>query len=445
MTIPLTTTADDRAEGRRRRRDTPRRALGDLSTSDRDPLGILRSQNSMRVPELLPLRTERMSASPFAFFRGTAALMAADLAAGPSSGILVASCGDAHIANFGFYASPQRTLVFDLNDFDEAAWAPWEWDLKRLVSSVVVAGHATGRSASVITAAARATVAQYVAALRHGRTRTPVDRFYLHFEADGGLRSGSARSRRTLRRAIADAERRTSAQATRKLTESRPDGALRFVERPPAMTHLDPDLERRVATSIASYQETTSSDIRLLLSHYAVADTVRRAVGVGSVGTRCYVTLLVDGDGDGLLLQTKEAGESVLARYGGCPQPEELEAIVARSGQGGRVVALQRILQGVSDPFLGHFRGEANDYYVRQFRDMKGGIDAEGLDDESFALYAQACAVVLARAHGQSPAAAQIVGYIGNGEAVTDAIVTWSEAYADLSRADYDAFLAAQD
>lgn len=442
MTAPLPTTADDRVAGRALRARTPRRSLAELTTANRDPLGILGAQNATRLADLLPLRAERMSASPFAFFRGTAALMAADLAAGPSSGILVASCGDAHIANFGFYASPQRTLVFDLNDFDESAWAPWEWDVKRLVASVVIAGQATGRADAVVMDAARRTVAQYAITLRQNLSLTPVGRFYQHFDAEGGLRSGAASARKTLRKAIADAERRTSAQATRKLTEITPEGKVRFVERPPAMTHIDAELEQGVAGAIGAYRQTANADIRMLLTHYTIADTVRRAVGVGSVGTRCYVTLLVDGDGDALLLQTKEAGESVLTRYGGCTQPPEVDAYIAEHGQGSRVVAMQRILQGVSDPFLGHFRGDVADYYVRQFRDMKGGIDPESLDDPSFVLYAQACAAVLARAHGQTPGAARIVGYIGDRTAVTDAIVAWAYAYAELSRADYDAFVA---
>ncbi len=439
---PLTTT-EHFAAGRRLRRAAPRRSLGDLVTERRDPLGILDAQNRHRVPELVPLRTARMSASAFAFYRGTAALMAADLAAGPSTGILVASCGDAHVANFGFYASPQRTLVFDLNDFDEAAWAPWEWDVKRLVASIVIAGQATGRDDAVTRAAARGAVEQYAATLRSSRRSTPVARYYQHFDAAGSFDAGSKATRRVVRAAIADAEKRTGEQATRKLTERGDDGRVRFIEDAPRMTHFDAEIERRIAAALDGYLQSARADIRLLISHYALTDTVRRVVGVGSVGTRCYLSALVDGDGSVLLMQTKEAGRSVLVEHGRCPQPAEVGDFVAAGGEGRRVVALQRILQGVSDPFLGYFRGEEADFYVRQFRDMKGGIDAETLDDASFALYARACATVLARAHGQSPNATEVVGYIGDGRAVTDAIVAWSYAYADLSRSDYDAFVAA--
>lgn len=412
-------------------------------TTGRRPLAILDAQNAARVPELVPLRAERMSASPFTFYRGTAALMAADLAAGPSSGILVASCGDAHVSNFGFYGSPQRTLVFDLNDFDESAWAPWEWDVKRLVASIVIAAQAGGRDDSVARTAATAAVRQYADALRESRASSPVDRYYQHFDAAGGLSTGSMSARRVLRDAIADAEKRTGERATRKLTARDDAGRLRFVEQPPTMTHIDEGATREITGALEKYLLTTRSDIRLLLRHYVASDTVRRVVGVGSVGTRSYVTVLVDGDGHALLMQTKEAGRSVLVEYGGCVQPAEIDELIAEQGDGARVVALQRILQGVSDPFLGHFRGPARDYYVRQFRDMKGGIDAEALDDASFVLYARACAAVLARAHGQSPTASLVVGYIGNARVITDAIVDWAYAYADLSRTDYEAFLAA--
>lgn len=417
--------------------------LARLPARTRDPLGILAAQNATRLAELVPLRDERMSASPFAFYRGTAALMADDLANGPRSDILVASCGDAHVANFGFFASPQRTLVFDLNDFDEAAWASWEWDLKRLVTSIVVAGQATGRDDAVTADAARAAVRRYARALSVGETATPLARFYQHFDAAGALVTGDKASRKVLRAAIADAEKRTGERAARKITEVDADGRLRFVEQPPTMTRADPEIAAAVDASLAQYISTTRADVQLVLSQYTFSDVARRVVGVGSVGTRCYIAVFVDGDGATLLMQVKEAGCSVLEQYGGCPQPEEVTAFVESHGQGARVVALQRILQGSSDPFLGHFSGTTADYYVRQFRDMKGGIDAETLEDGPFRLYAQACATVLARAHGQSPNAAQVVGYLGAGAAAAEAIVEWAYGYAALSRADYGAFVDA--
>lgn len=430
-------------DGRRLRRRVPRRSLAELPARTRDPLGILSAQNATRVEELVPLREERMSASAFAFYRGTAALMADDLAAAPSTGIRVASCGDAHVANFGFYASPQRTLMFDLNDFDEAAWASWEWDLKRLVTSIVVAGQATGRDEKVTADAARAAVVRYARALAAGDASTPLIRFSHHFTAAGGLTGIDKASRRVLRTAIADAEKRTGDHAVRKMTTVGPDRRLLFVEQPPTMTHVSDEIAASVDESLARYTATTRADVQLVLSQYALSDVVRRVVGVGSVGTRCYVAVFVDGDGAALVMQVKEAGRSVLEEYGRCPLPPEIVAFVDEYGEGGRVVALQRILQGASDPFLGHFRGTDRDYYVRQFRDMKGGIDAETLEDAPFRLYAQACATVLARAHGQSPQAAQVVGYLGAGRAAAEAIVEWAYGYAALSRADYGAFLDA--
>ena len=429
--------------GRDARRTTPRRALAELTTSGRDPLGILERQNATRVPELVPLRTERMSASPFAFYRGTAALMAADLSRAVSTDIRVSSCGDAHVANFGFYASPQRTLVFDLNDFDEAALAPWEWDVKRLVTSIVIAGQATSRDMTVVRGAARDAVRAYARSLAAYVERSPLERYYEHFDAAGALSLRDGEERRAVKAAIRSAEKRTGERAVRKLTEVDEHGRLRFVEAPPTMTHVDAETQRRVQSAVDAYLQTTNVDIRLLLQHYAVSDTVRRVVGVGSVGTRCYVTVLQDGDGNALLLQTKEAGRSVLEEHGGCPQPAAVADHIARHGEGGRVVAMQRILQGVSDPFLGHMRGAQFDFYVRQFRDMKGGFDIETLDDGPFGEYGRACATTLARAHSQSPQAATVAGYVGSGRVVGEAILDWAEAYAELSRADYDAFLAA--
>ncbi|WP_448256528.1 DUF2252 domain-containing protein [Microbacterium aurum] len=440
---PQTRTAAH-AEGRAARRRAPRRSLAELPARDRDPGGILRAQDATRVAELVPLRQERMSASPFAFYRGTAALMADDLAHCATSGIDVASCGDAHVANFGFYASPQRTLVFDLNDFDEAAWAPWEWDLKRLVTSIVIAGQTAGRDDAVTADAARGAVLQYATALALGDESTPLARYYQHFDAAGGLETADKESRKVLQKAIAHAQKRTSEHAVRRLTAPDADGRLRFIEEPPTMTHVSDDVRDALDASVLQYLATARADVQLLLSHYSLSDAVRRVVGVGSVGTRCYVTLFVDGNGSALLMQVKEAGRSVLEQHGGWAQPANIQNLIAAYGEGNRVVALQRILQGVSDPFLGHFRAPSRDYYVRQFRDMKGGIEAETLDDGPFRLYAQACASVLARAHGQSPRAAEVVGYLGSGEAVAEAIVEWSYAYAALSRADYDLFAAAE-
>jgi len=440
---PPPSSADRRAFGRDARQRLPRRDLALLTTAGRDPLGVLASQNASRVPELVPMRAERMSASVFAFYRGAAAVMATDLARDASTGISVASCGDAHVANFGFYASPQRSLVFDLNDFDEAAWAPWEWDLKRLVTSVVLAGQETSRDDRVVRESAAAAVRTYARVLDRLVERDPLARYFEHFSPQELLDSYDPQSRSVVVEAIRDAKRRTGKRAVRRLTTEGDGGRLAFVEQPPTTVHVDLDTSRLMLAVDGDYRASVNVDVRMLLSHYEAVDVVLRVVGVGSVGTRCFLVLLQDGDGHALMLQGKEAGRSVLEQYGGVHQPTALTDVVAAFGEGARVVSLQRVLQAVSDPFLGHVRSPDQDYYVRQFHDMKGGIEMVELDDAPFQRYAQACAATLARAHAQSPNAAAVAGYAGGGRALADPMVDWAYAYADLTRADHAAFAAA--
>ncbi|MGW8482840.1 DUF2252 domain-containing protein [Microbacterium sp. NPDC055903] len=428
--------------GRSVRTQIPRTELAVLSSGERDPLGILAAQDAGRVPELVPLRAERMSASPFAFYRGTAALMAADLADAPHSGILVASCGDAHVSNFGFYASPQRDLMFDLNDFDEAAWAPWEWDLKRLVASVVVGGQASGRSDAVIEQAVREAVRSYVRGIRRGSRTSPTERYFTHFDVESTRALLDQDARRAVRRSIRHAQKRTGERAVRRLTALGDDGRRRFVHQPPTTTAVESEVEAVVHDLIDEYRTSAGADISLLLDHYTLADVARRVVGVGSVGTRCYLVLFQDGEDNTLLMQPKEAKRSVLVEFGRIPQPRLLQRLIEAKGEGARVVSLQRILQALSDPFLGHFRGANGDYYARQFHDMKGGIEIEELDDGPFVTYAQACAATLARAHSQSETSTIVAGYIGGGRTVTEALLRWAYAYAAVSLADFEAFTA---
>lgn len=440
------TLKDHLDDGRRARAFAPREDLAVLPGGERDPMGILDRQDSTRVPELVPLRTERMAASAFAFYRGTAALMAADLARSPSSGLAVGSCGDAHVSNFGLFASPQRTLVFDLNDFDEAAWAPWEWDVKRLVTSIVIAGQSTSRDETVVRDAALSAVRTYARALGSGAKRSPLKRYFDRFDADAAAAAIDPESRAALRQAIKDAEKRTAARAVRKLTTVEASGRLVFVQQPPTMTHVDPRIEELIGRALLEYQQSANIDIRVLLQKYHLSDMARRVVGVGSVGTRCYLVALADGDGNALLLQAKEAGQSVLIEYGGAEQPEAVARFIDRNGEGGRVVGMQRILQAVSDPFLGYLSGPPPEggpdrsFYVRQFHDKKGGFDMDTLEDPAFRWYADACASTLARAHGQSPNASVVAGYVGGGRVAGEAILEWSYAYADLSRADWELF-----
>ncbi|MBD3943000.1 DUF2252 domain-containing protein [Microbacterium sp. NEAU-LLC] len=425
--------------------------LAEPPSGERDPMAVLDAQDATRVPELVPLRSARMAESAFAFFRGTAALMAADLANSAGTDLLVGSCGDAHVSNFGLYASPQRTLVFDLNDFDEAAWAPWEWDVKRLVTSIVIAGQASSRDEMVVRDAALAAVRTYARSLRAGVTRSPLDRYYDHFDARAAQAAQAAADGHTakaLRAAIKDATKRTGARAARRLTERRGDGRVGFVEAPPTMTHVRPELVTRVEEVFDDYLRSANTDIRVLLSHYAVVDVVRRVVGVGSVGTRCYLIAMQDADGHTVLLQAKEAGPSVLAQHGRIRQPRAVQRYIDSYADGARVVAMQRVLQAVSDPFLGHVRDDQapgvdfRSYYVRQFHDMKGGFEMDALEDPAFHWYAEACAATLARAHGQSPVAGTVSGYLGSGRAAGEAILEWAHAYAEQSRADWMLFRA---
>ncbi|AGP31068.1 DUF2252 domain-containing protein [Corynebacterium terpenotabidum] len=437
------------AAGRALRQTRPRAMLARLSDYSRDPLWILDEQNSSRLPELLPLRAERMSQSPFAFYRGTAAIMAADLAADAHTGIIVPSCGDAHVANFGFYASPQRTLVFDLNDFDEAAWAPWEWDLKRLVTSIIIAGQSGNRTEAVIRNAVLKAVRSYAATLSTAVGQTPLERFYTHFDAHAVTDTFDPASQKVLNRATDRARKRTGDRAARRLTTTDAQGCRQFIEQHPTMVRLGPELQAIQRDLVSLYLDSTTSDIRLLLQHYDPVDVIRRVVGVGSVGTRCSLSLFEDAGHHALILQSKEAGPSVLEQYGGITQPGELTELVRTGGQGARVVAMQRVLQALSDPFLGSLRYSSGtvgdlDLYVRQFHDMKGSIDADVLDDVPFVDYGTACAVTLARAHAQCPEAVTVSGYIGRGVKVGEMLLEWGYAYAERSRADFDAFVAAQ-
>jgi len=434
--------AESLAEGRSARRRLARKGLAGSVPHARDPIAILEEQNALRLPELLPLRTERMLASPFAFYRGTAALMAADLAEDPHTGLMVVSCGDAHLSNFGFFATPERRLAFDLNDFDEAGVAPWEWDVKRLTTSVVVGGADAGYDEDVIRSVATETVRTYQRSLASLLALSPVERYYMHTDLRSSRAGLDQRSLAgldaALDAALARARKRTSERAVRRTTEIGEDGVRRFVEDPPRMTHLQVEQEEMVPF-FEEYRAGVGIDLGLVLSQYAPVDAVRRVVGVGSVGTRCSLVLLGGADGDTLLLQVKEATDSVLARYGGTAFSEATAERFAASGNGLRVVALQQILQVVSDPFLGHFRRDGRDFYVRQFHDMKGAIDLEGLEPEAFGPYAAACATMLARAHAQSPGFARVVGYLGRNHTAAGAIVDWSFDYADQSLRDFRA------
>lgn len=437
--------SDARALGKQARVRSPRSRLADHTAIERDPVALLDEQNSDRVPELVPLRMQRMISDPFAFYRGTAGLMAADLAAHTHSGILVAASGDAHIANFGFYASPERRMVFDLNDFDEAAVAPWEWDVKRLITSILIGGHQAGYSDRDVERIALASFDSYAKVLARLSRKSPAERYFMHMSLDLARGSLGKDSRATLERSIAAAERRTPARAIKRVTE-RVDGRLRFIESPPTMMRVDPGDEASPAgvtpdeamALYGQYRDSVGLELDTLLAQYAPTSLARRVVGVGSVGTRCFLQLLEGADDDSLLLQIKEASESVLVRYGGMAQPPRLTDAVARHGQGYRVTGMQQVLQAASDPFLGHFRARGRDFYVRQFQDWKGSIELDGLPVTVFRDYVNACAIVLARSHAQSPTATAVVGYIGRSDKVSRGIVDWCAQYERRSHDDFE-------
>lgn len=439
-----------RERGREVRKQSPRRNLGELTRSSRSALDILGEQNATRIPGLVPLRYARMLTDPFAFYRGGAAIMAADLAASASSGIEVAACGDAHISNFGLYASPARDLVFDVNDFDEAAYAPWEWDVKRLVTSAVVGARHAGHHADRVEEIARDGAWAYLRALTSLLESDALARFYRQNHPGDIAHTLRRKDARELEKAIKSASKRTSARVFKKITERGPDGMLRLREDPPILQHLQRDRggaetepKGEVEDWFHAYLRTTSPAIALLLSQFRLVDGARRVVGVGSVGTTCYLAILLGPSNEPLILQLKQAEPSVLTTYGGLTPPPILRTVVSHRGQGARVVALQRILQATSDPFIGSVQAGGVDLYVRQFQDMKGSLNIRAMGPRTLGRYVQACAAQLARAHAQSPRAFEILGYAGGGGPVVGAITRWSLAYADVTAHDFQEVTAA--
>ncbi|HWD62902.1 MAG TPA: DUF2252 domain-containing protein [Humibacter sp.] len=424
--------------GKAARSDLPRSAHAEYRPAkDRDPVGILKQQHTHRVPELVPLRLERMTANPFAFYRGSAAIQAADFRDEPRTGVDVTICGDAHVANFGIYASPERTLVFDLNDFDESAYGPWEWDVKRFVTSVVIAARQRGFKEGKVQTAALEAAAAYRIALGQITELSVLERYYIRADVHTGQRSAS--SQKVLNHAIDAASRRTSARVVRKITRRADDGTTVIIENPPLLAHVPDATEQSVLDIARSYLSTVPADIAVLLSQYVATDAVRRVVGVGSVGTRCYIIVLSGPAGESLVLQVKEAADSVAVEFGGAAsgRAPAFDDHEHPDEHGHRVVSNQRVLQAVSDPFLGYVTKDGHAFYIRQFRDQNVSIDTETLDFRPFTDYVDACGTVLARAHAQSPNASFIAGYLGGGTAFDSAVVEWATAYADQAVEDY--------
>lgn len=427
--------------GRAARRRVGRSELGVWETpADRpDPVAILRQQARTRVPGLVPLRYARMAAGIFPFLRGAPAVMAADLAAGPNTGLTVQLCGDAHPANFGLYASPERALVFDLNDFDETLPGPFEWDVKRLVAGLAVAARSNGFGDAHAGRAALGAAAAYRTAIREYATTDALSIWYERTDAERAatlVRKPATRNR--FERALAAARGRTSLQALRKLAEPGPDGAPRIRANPPLVVPAD-DLDTDVVDEVfAAYRDTLPEERRVLLDRYRVADVAVKVVGVGSVGTRCFIVLLVERHtGTPLFLQVKEAEQSVLAAHLGPSRYEQ---------QGARVVHGQRLIQAAADIFLGWCTGPAGrHFYWRQLRDMKGSADLTTMSPSLLRRYGELCGTTLARAHARSGDRVAIAAYLGKSDAFDRAMAAFALTYADRTAADHQRLIEAID
>jgi hypothetical protein len=451
------TPAERAARGKAARAEVPREshAVFDPPPDRPDPISLLEEQAKTRVPELVPVRHGRMMVSPFTYYRGAALPMASDLAATPVSGLAVQACGDAHLSNFGLFGTPERHLIFDINDFDETLPGPWEWDVKRLAASLEVAGRGNGFSGKERRDIIMNAVGQYRRAMRQFAGMTNLDVWYSHVDIDQ-LRVQydsmlSERQRKLLDKGLAKARTRDSMQEVAKLTQMM-DGEPRIISDPPVLVPLIEllptetergSLQAFLSGLIASYRRTLQSDRRYLLDQYRFCDMARKVVGVGSVGTRCWIVLMLGrDDSDPLFIQVKEAETSVLSRYVGASK---------HKNQGQRVVAGQQLMQAVSDIFLGwHHAGEETtldgkprDFYFRQLRDWKFSLEIEALIPAGLRMYGGLCGWTLARAHACSGDRIAIAAYLGGSDAFDRAITQFASAYADQNERDHRALIEA--
>jgi uncharacterized protein (DUF2252 family) len=446
--------AERAARGKAARAAVPREshAVFDPAPDRPDPVALLEEQGRSRIPELVPVRYGRMLASPFSYFRGAALPMAADLATTPDTGLTVQACGDAHLSNFGLYASPERKLLFDVNDFDETLPGPWEWDVKRLAASLEVAARGNEFARKDRRAIVQAAAAGYRQAMRRLAATNNLEVWYTDVDIEG-LREEfagrlSARQRKTLDKAFAKARGHDSKQALGKLCALL-DGKLRIVADPPLVVpladllpgQLDPVVvETELHRLTEEYARTLQSDRRVLLEEFDVVDIARKVVGVGSVGTRCWIILLLGRDqSDPLFLQVKEAQTSVLSPYVGASK---------YANQGERVVAGQRLMQAASDIFLGWLRtqgidGDYRDFYFRQLRDWKFSVPIEAMIPHGMRTYAELCGGTLARAHARSGDRIAIACYLGGSDVFDRAIADFAAAYADQNERDHQALVEA--
>jgi uncharacterized protein (DUF2252 family) len=429
-------------DGKAVRRAVPRSRHGDWEPASRDPVEILARQDESRVAELVPIRYERMLASPFAFFRGGAAVMAADLAAAPDTGLEAQLCGDAHLSNFGIFSAPDRRLVFDCNDFDETCRGPFEWDVKRLAASVEIAGRERGFSAKERRKAIHQAGGSYRASMRRFAAMRNLDVWYSRLDIEPVLEvlrsQVDERRFRRVERNLARARARDSLRALRKLTHE-VEGELRIVSEPPLITPIEDladsgEAESQLRLVLDAYRESLTDDRRHLAGSYRYVHAARKVVGVGSVGTRAWIVLLVGKNGsDPLFLQAKEAQASVLEPFTG-PSPYR--------NHGRRVVEGQRLMQAASDVFLGWVATKGLDderrcFYVRQLWDGKGSVEVERMSPPDLAIYASLCGEALARAHARSGDRVAIASYLGKGKAFDQALARFAEAYADQNERDF--------
>jgi uncharacterized protein (DUF2252 family) len=446
------------ALGKAAREVAPLEAHADFRpAASRDPVALLLRQAQTRVPELVPIRYGRMLVSPFTFYRGAAAVMAADLSITPTPNLRTQLCGDAHLSNFGAYASPERRLVFDINDFDETLPGPFEWDVKRLAASLVVAGRENGFTAKQCRKVTLAGVESYRTAMCGFASQTILEVWYAHLDIEDAIRDfkSSLTARRLKRdkanieaaeKRLAKARTRDSLQAIAKLT-TESDGRRRIISNPPLVVPIDEltmmdinSLMGELRHLFMTYRDTLQSDRRHLLDHFELADMAHKVVGVGSVGSRAWI-LLFEGriEREALLLQAKQAEASALAEYAGAS---------VYSHHGERVVAGQHLMQASSDIFLGWLRaqpvaGRDDDYYVRQLRDWKVSAAIEAMNPRSMGVYAQFCGWTLARAHARAGDRVAISAYLGNSSRFDNAIADFAETYADQNERDHATLAAA--
>jgi uncharacterized protein (DUF2252 family) len=430
------------SDGKDARRAAPRSGQADWEPASRDPAEILARQDESRVPELVPIRYERMLASPFTFFRGGAAIMAADLATTPSAGLEAQLCGDAHLSNFGIFSAPDRQLVFDCNDFDETCRGPFEWDVKRLAASVAIAGRERGFTAKERRKTVRQAVSSYRASMWRFAAMRNLDVWYSRLDVEPALEvlrsQVDERRYRRVERNLAKARGKDSLRALQKLTNE-VNGELRIVSDPPLITPIEeladgPEAEAQLQLVLDAYRESLTHDRRHLAGSYRYVHAARKVVGVGSVGTRAWIVLLLGRDsGDPLFLQAKEAQTSVLEPFAG-PSPYR--------NHGRRVVEGQRLMQAASDVFLGWVATKGLDderrcFYVRQLWDGKGSAEVERMSPPDLTIYASLCGEALARAHARSGDRIAIASYLGKGDSFDQALASFAESYADQNERDF--------